>query len=193
MEKLNYSTATWSQNELHPSEKSKSTLDWIFTIDLLNFSFWSGESSEERYKVLYKGKLYSGYWSLCAAINRALDEGIPITSAKYWTEDLTLEKCKYIFRSETREAIPMLAERFENLKETGSILMAQYNGDFENCLHGAEKSAQKLLGILVDRFPSFRDFAIFNGKPMVRQLIYRRNHLPAEKSSNSNRRYMGLL
>ncbi len=44
----------------------------IFVVDLLNFSFWSDDESR-RYAVTYRGKAWTGYWSLCAAINRAID------------------------------------------------------------------------------------------------------------------------
>jgi hypothetical protein len=49
----------------------------IFLIDLLNFSFWSdldvsdkSTPHPDRYAVNYDGQSYTGYWSLCAAINR---------------------------------------------------------------------------------------------------------------------------
>ena len=44
----------------------------VFVCDVLNFSFWS-EDESHKYEVKYKGKVWTGYWSLCAAINRALD------------------------------------------------------------------------------------------------------------------------
>lgn len=44
----------------------------VFLADTLNFSFWSA-SDEEKYMVRYGGSDHTGYWSLCAAINRALD------------------------------------------------------------------------------------------------------------------------
>ena len=68
-----YSTKDWSKNELHPKAKDESTVDFIFLMDLLNFSFWSDAS--EQYTVEYHGKTWTGYWSLVAAIQRALDEG----------------------------------------------------------------------------------------------------------------------
>ena len=52
----------------------RAALDWIFFADTLNFSFWSADETK-KYKVVYKGKEHTGYWSLCAAMNRALDEG----------------------------------------------------------------------------------------------------------------------
>ena len=51
------------------------TLSFIFTLDLLNFCFWSEKSSEERFAIEYRGKRWTGYLSLVAALRRALDEG----------------------------------------------------------------------------------------------------------------------
>lgn len=75
MQKKEYSTKTWSSHGLHPKAKDESTVDFIFTMDLLNFSFWSERHEEERFAIEYKGKKWTGYWSLVAALQRALDEG----------------------------------------------------------------------------------------------------------------------
>ncbi|KAK6074033.1 hypothetical protein SCUP234_08360 [Seiridium cupressi] len=70
-----YSTATWSEHELHPKAKDETTVAFIFVMDLLNFSFWSLRPEEERFAVEYRGKRWTGYWSLIASLQRALDEG----------------------------------------------------------------------------------------------------------------------
>lgn len=75
MQKKQYSTSTWSSHELHPKTKDEKTVAFIFTMDLLNFSFWSEKNEEDRFSIEYKGKKWTGYWSLVAALNRALDEG----------------------------------------------------------------------------------------------------------------------
>lgn len=75
MQEKSYSTATWSEHPLHPQAKDESTVAFIFTMDLLNFSFWSKLSEDKRFAVEYKGKTYTGYWSLVASLQRALDEG----------------------------------------------------------------------------------------------------------------------
>lgn len=69
-----YSIKSWKEHELNPKTMDKAALDWVFVADTLNFSFWSADESK-KYMVKYKGKEYTGYWSLCAAMNRALDEG----------------------------------------------------------------------------------------------------------------------
>lgn len=75
MQEKSYSTATWAEHELHPKEKDENTLDFIFTMDLLNFSFWSELPDDERFAIEYRGKVWKGYWSLVAALQRGLDEG----------------------------------------------------------------------------------------------------------------------
>src|SRR5271155_4914465 len=67
MQKKEYSTKTWSSHDLHPKAKDESTVAFIFTMDLLNFSFWSEKAHDERFAIEYKGTKWSGYWSLVAA------------------------------------------------------------------------------------------------------------------------------
>ncbi len=75
MQAKRYSTETWSSHELHPKTKDEATVNFIFTMNLLNFSFWSELPPEERFTVEYRGHRWTGYWSLVAALQRALDEG----------------------------------------------------------------------------------------------------------------------
>ena len=76
MQEKKYGLDSWSEHELHPKEKDENTVNFIFLMDLLNFSFWSDNPDpEEAYAVEYRGRKWTGYWSLVAAIQRALDEG----------------------------------------------------------------------------------------------------------------------
>jgi hypothetical protein len=75
MQEKGYSTSTWSEHMLHPKSKDESTVAFIFTMDLLNFSFWSDLPDDERFAVEYKGQMWTGYWSLVASLQRALEEG----------------------------------------------------------------------------------------------------------------------
>lgn len=75
MHEQEYSLKSWGAHELHPSERTEATAAFIFTMDLLNFSFWSDDAKAEPFTVEYRGKEYTGYWSLVAALRRAIDEG----------------------------------------------------------------------------------------------------------------------
>jgi Potential Queuosine, Q, salvage protein family len=76
MQDKQYSTQSWSAHDLHPKPgDGERTLNFIFTMDLLNFSFWSEKAGLEGYAVQYRGKRWTGYWSLVACLQRAVDEG----------------------------------------------------------------------------------------------------------------------
>ena len=65
-----YSMECWKAWPLHPKIMNKETVDWIFVIDSLNFSFWL--PGEEQFQLEYGGVVYEDYEALCAAVNRAL-------------------------------------------------------------------------------------------------------------------------
>ncbi|KAK3104203.1 hypothetical protein FSP39_025282 [Pinctada imbricata] len=113
--------------------------------------------------VKYKGKEYTGYWSWCAALNRALDNGIKITSADFFAS-VSKDDLREILKSDSDYDIPMFEERWEVLQEAGKVLMKKYNGQFSNVIEKCEKSAQSLLKLVVTDFPSYRDTAEYNGK-----------------------------
>nr|XP_008539326.1 PREDICTED: UPF0553 protein C9orf64 homolog isoform X2 [Equus przewalskii] len=149
-------------HELNPRAADEAAVNWVFVIDTLNFSFWS-EHEEHKCLVGYRGSTYSGYWSLCAAVNRALDEGIPITSASYYAT-VTLDQVRHVLRSDTDIPMPLIEERHRILNETGKILLEKFEGSFLNCVRKSDKSAQKLLNLIVESFPSYRDVTQFEGK-----------------------------
>lgn len=66
---------------------------------------------------------------------------------------------------------PLLEDRVKCLHEVGTKLLEKYDGKFENVVRMAEGSAAKLLKIIVDEFPCFRDEADYCGK---RVSIYKR-------------------
>ncbi|EEB06728.1 eukaryotic protein [Schizosaccharomyces japonicus yFS275] len=163
---------TWDSHELHPQTKDTSTLDWIFFIDLLNFSFWSKTDVEdtgshpERFAIEYHGKRYTGYWSLCAAVNRMLERGIPITDPKFYAD---VERCPNgliaeMFSSATSESVPMLKERIQVLREGGRVLVEKYDGSYANLLKQCSHSAQRLLTLLLRDFPNFNDTSVYRDR-----------------------------
>ncbi|EEH34114.1 hypothetical protein PAAG_05163 [Paracoccidioides lutzii Pb01] len=167
MQKKQYSTKKWGEHELHPRTKDENTVNFIFTMDLLNFSFWSDETDESKqFAIEYRGKRWKGYWSLVAALQRALDEEIPITSSDFWKneDECTEEVLRHVFRSATDEEIPLFQERLNCLREAGEILHDKYLCSFTTCIEEANGSAAVLVNLLANNFPCFRDKTRFEGK-----------------------------
>ncbi|XP_038660804.1 queuosine salvage protein isoform X2 [Scyliorhinus canicula] len=63
--------------------------------------------------------------------------------------------------------MPLIEERLKVLKEAGNILLERFDGSFLNCIKKSENSAQKLLRLVVENFPSYRDEATFQGKKVA--------------------------
>lgn len=61
--------------------------------------------------------------SLVASLQRALSEGVPITTPRFWRSPLcTKDVVKRVFRGATAEHIPLLDERIAILYEAGDVL-----------------------------------------------------------------------
>lgn len=156
------SMASYKSHPLHPKDPTlPSAVDWIFLVDTLNFSFWSESGS--KFEITYHDETYSGYWSLCAAINRAIEEGYDITSPEYYAT-VSLETLRHIFRSDSGIEIPLLKQRHKILNETGKSLIGNFDGTFKTCLESCNKSAQLLLRLVVGYFPSYRDETKFENQ-----------------------------
>ena len=83
----------FSRVEVHPDPGHPSCVDWVFLTSTLNFCFWyededieSGEENTASYAVEYDGKVYAGYFALCAALKRAVDEGVDVTKPSFYSK-----------------------------------------------------------------------------------------------------------
>lgn len=207
MQLKNYTSSTWAEHELHPKTRDDSTVEFIFTMDLLNFSFWSQRSEADRFGIEYRGKKWTGYWSLVAALQRALEEGktaaagvlvrffffralslcadvadIPITSSDFWQseDECDMALMRKVFRSTSDEEMPMLAERLACLREAGQVLYEKYKCSFINVVRAAGGSAAKLVNILARDFSCFRDEFSFEGRRKPVRFLKRAQILVAE-------------
>lgn len=86
--------------------------------------------------------------------------GIPLTTASFYA-NITMDQLKNILRSDSEFPIPMIEERLEILHQTGKILMEKFGGSYLNCVKASEKSAVKLMHLVVENFPSYRDEGVF--------------------------------
>ncbi|KAI8978272.1 hypothetical protein BD414DRAFT_445492 [Trametes punicea] len=191
MQRESYTPRTWRTHPLHlcPAEpfswddpSTRACLDWIFFISTLNFSFWSElEGQPGRYGVEWRDGwgserrvVHTGYWSLVAAVNRALEEGIPITDPSFYASETRCpdELVEHVFRGspESVESIPLLSERINILRENGRILCEKLGGSFYDMLQAFQKryegrgTALQLVKMVTDSFPSFRDEVIYRGR-----------------------------
>ncbi|OSC97533.1 hypothetical protein PYCCODRAFT_1398522 [Trametes coccinea BRFM310] len=191
MQRESYTPRTWRTHPLHlsPPEpfswddpSTSACLDWIFLISSLNFSFWSElEAQPGRYGVEWREGwgserrvVHTGYWSLVAAVDRALEEGIPVTSPSFYSSESHCpdELIEHVFRRapQSVESIPLLQERIDILRENGRILCERFDGSFCGFIqafrarYNDRGTALQLVKMVTDTFPSFRDEVVHNGR-----------------------------
>lgn len=158
--------SNFSQREHHPKATDKYAIDWIFLIDTLNFCFWTPVND-----IKWQVNGETGYFALCAAINRAQKNGIDITNPQYYSK-ITVDELSDILRGDDGiTKAPLIKERVKCLHEVGSALLEKYDGKFENCIIEADHSAKRLLRIITDEFPCYRDEAEWDG---IGVAIYKR-------------------
>ncbi|CAD7014308.1 queuosine salvage protein [Ceratitis capitata] len=156
----------FSQNDVHPKCDDAHAIEWIFVVDTLNFCFWTPNDYTK-----YKVDGYTGYFALCAAINRAMLEGIDITNAAYYSK-IDVDTLRKVFRSDDGvTSVPLFEKRLSCFHEVGTRLLENWQGKFENVIRAANNSAERLLQLVVSEFPCFRDEADFEGK---RVSLYKR-------------------
>ncbi|CCM01179.1 uncharacterized protein FIBRA_03227 [Fibroporia radiculosa] len=186
-----YSPRSWRTHPLHivPHESpswddpaTKNCLDWIFVISSLNFSFWSErEGCPDRYGVEWREgwdfgqtTVHTGYWSLVAAIDRALDENIHVTDPAFYSSTTLCPDSlfEHIFRPAARcsEGIPLLRERIAILREVGRILCNDFGGSFQGFCseflsrYEGRGTALQFARMVVETFPPFRDEVMFQNQ-----------------------------
>jgi hypothetical protein len=156
----------WAACELHPTAMIDASMKaaWIFLIDTLNFAFWT-PPGQEAFAVAYNGRVYTGYWSLCSAIRRALDEGAPILDASFW-KNSNEGDWKRIFRSDSSTEIPLFADRVKVIHEAGKFLIENYEASVYKMIQSCGNSALSLISLIHKNLSSYRDECTYKSRPV---------------------------
>lgn len=166
----------------HIRDGTWKTAGWILALDALNFCFWSADPDPaRRWRVVYGGEEFDGYWALVAALRRAVDEGKPLWDPSYLA-GLTARDVAHILRPPHSDLpeIPLLPLRVQNLHELGRGLIAAFPDRIPvaELLTRCERSAVALVHEMTSLFPSFNDVATYDGQPV--RLLKRAQILAAD-------------
>ncbi len=133
-------------------------INLMLTFNSLSFSYWG----EPYWTKPYKGQKFKrGSWSLIGALLTAEEEGIPILDANY-KANISLEEVTKVLTGSF--VMPMIQERWNILRDTGSVLVEKYKGDFRNMIDAAKGDGAKFVDLIVNDFVSFKDTAEYKGK-----------------------------
>lgn len=147
---------SWDRHH-HFFDGTARTVQYLFLLDTLNFCFWP----EPRWRYRYGDSVLDGYLALAAALKEAVARDVPILQAGFLAR-IGEDDLRQILGSE--HEIPLLKERVAVLREAGAVLQKQYDGKAANLVEAAGRSAERLVKLVVEKFSSFRDEALYRGE-----------------------------
>jgi len=168
--KLDYES--FKCNSIYPLDAGLSLeelLDWAFVVDAINFNFWTPDGLP-KFTVKHGDQKRRGYLGMVAAVNKAIAEGKRFHEPSFYGA-LTKEELGHIFRSETATQIPLLDDRVAVLKQISEILKTSFGGHFATVVNSCGNDAAKLVQLVVQNFPCYRDEATFAGQKVA---LYKR-------------------
>jgi len=146
--------------DYHFLDGGQETVAYLLVLDSINFCFWPAPV-EVKWEVQYKSEILTGYYALATSLKKAIDSGVPITSANFLAE-LPIGKLRQILGG--KGELPLMEARAHILNELGAFLIKAYDGEAYRLVEAAENLALILVELLVENLPSFRDVAEYYGK-----------------------------
>ncbi|CDW58593.1 DUF2419 domain containing protein [Trichuris trichiura] len=157
---------TW--NVLHVYNDVKlsfiKSLDRYFFVTCISFSFWKAHVPGEP-KYMAKGpdgNLYKGSSAVMIRINQLIRCGIPFTPSSI--SCMPFKVFDFFMRDRRSAVLPMIEQRWEIIRDAAKTLEQKFGGHFYNCIKRANFDSAQLLSILLENFPRFRDFTIYEGR-----------------------------
>ncbi|XP_011170181.1 queuosine salvage protein [Solenopsis invicta] len=142
--------------EFHPKVNDPTAADWLFVLNTLNYSLWTPKGQQE-----WKVDGLTGYLALCAALKRAVDDGLPIWDSAFY-KNISINNMKHIFRGDNNTFIPRIFSKLRTLHRVGEVLVDKYKGTFKQCILSCNRNPMILGAILRDHFPSFYDMHTYD-------------------------------
>lgn len=143
--------------DLHFHDGSQRTVNYLFLLDALNFSFWG----KPKWSIVFHRRKLDGYWALAAALKRAAQKDSSLLDADFMAR-LAPQELTRILRGNT--TIPLFIERWRNVRELGIVLKNLWAGQAARLVECAERDAGRLAQMIAENFSSFNDITAYAGR-----------------------------
>jgi len=146
--------------EIHFFDGTEATVNYLFVLDSLNFCFWP-PAGQMKWQINHGEETLSGYGALAMSLTRAVQSGAPLLDAGYLSEIDVASLSQILGGSGTLQLLP---ERVKGLNELGKLLQRDWGGQAARMVADAGKSALRLVSMVTQALPSFRDVATYRGR-----------------------------
>lgn len=144
--------------EYHFFDGTARTVNYLFLLDALNFSFWG----RPRWTIDYEDKRLDGYWALAAALKRgAEDPATSLLDAGHLAQISPGELAQVLHG---RGEIPLFEQRWRNARELGTILRDHWDGQATRLIEATGGDAAQLAQKVAENLSSFNDITLYEGR-----------------------------
>ena len=147
-------------NDLQLLGTPEETAYYYFFLDSAQGCFW-GMKGETRWEYQIDGEWRGGYYAFSRAVKDAFRRDQRLLDANYLA---TISERDFAAMFPGRNTLLLLKERHDVIKENYSILRDRFGGSVLKLLDAAEQDVDKLVALLLENFPTFRDQVQFEGK-----------------------------
>ena len=155
----------------YASEENESdTCQYLLCVDAINFCFWPDHDqvSCTAAAATAKETLRLEYEHISRGLKRAMERDVKSLSAQN-LQKMTGERLREMIGWERQ--LPLEEARVKRLIEIGRGLDEKYEGSALKLIERAEKSAVKLVELVVDAFPGFKDMCLHIGEVREGQFL----------------------
>jgi hypothetical protein len=149
---------TWELPVVYRADPA-GTAGQILLLNAINFCYWGNP----KWQIEYAGQSWDGVLGVFGALQRALDEGIPVLDGAFLA-GISEDAFEHILRGRGR--LHLMPERLAIWREVGTTLVTQFGGRFVELIAAAHGDAVALARLLIERFPSFDDVRTLRGQPV---------------------------
>lgn len=143
--------------EHHFFDDSARTVNYIFLLDALNFSFWG----EPKWTIRRVHSDLDGYWALAVALKHAAIRDATFLDADRLA-NISPDELSRVLRGTVE--IPMFIERWRNVQELGRVLRDHFGGSAARLVEQANGNAAVLARLVAHNITSFNDTTLYRGR-----------------------------
>ncbi len=175
-ELLGYPVPAWD-NDLQFIGSPEETAQYYFFLDSINFCFWAPRG-QKRWEYKINEQWVGGYYAYSKAIKDAFLRDKRFFDADYLSS-ISDEDFQSIF-SAGRNTLFLIKERASIIRQNFQILRDNFNGQALNLLKETEMDADKIVNLLLEKFPTFNDSVVRDEGPTF--LLKRAQIFPSDLS-----------
>lgn len=148
----------WPKDMHLKTNNERVMLDYLIILDTLNFYSWAEEG---RWRIIYKGRKYHGYFALSLALKKFFEKN-PDEATLGYLSNIPFKEFSPIFSGIGK--VMFLKKRWQMVRAVSLAIIKKYGGDSRKFVLSARHHLSVLVTKIYRELPFFNDVSIYSGR-----------------------------